>query len=315
MQKEERYWHWFCSSLFPHRRLMERLLERFGTPEAVFEAELSQLLEADPEQEEKIRILSLTRTQWNFEKKEQELTEKGIRFVSCEHPEFPERLRQIPDSPRGIFYKGRLPGEEPSLAIVGARNCSAYGRNLALSFGEELGRCGVQIVSGMARGVDGFGHRGALRGGGRTFAVLGGGVDICYPKENRDLYEELQRSGGILSEAPPGTYPARQLFPLRNRIISGLGDAVLIIEAKLRSGSLITADQALEQGKDLYAVPGRLGESLSEGCNRLIYQGAGIALSPECLAEALGCLSDFNRKKGEKNKLGLKRQNICCIVI
>ena len=145
------------------------------------------------------------------------------------------------------------------------------------------------MISGLARGVDGIGQRGALLGGGKTFAVLGSGVDVCYPKNHMGLYLDiLEQEGGILSELPPGTPPLPQHFPRRNRIISALSDIVLVMEARERSGSLITADLALEQGKDVYALPGPVNSSLSQGCNRLIFQGAGILLSPENLLDELG---------------------------
>lgn len=186
MQEQERYWHWLCCCLFPDRLLMGRLAERIGTPKDIFETDREELLNEFPENREKLLILCLGREGWNFEAEEKELKRKGIRFLSCEHPEFPRRLQKIPDGPKGIFYVGGLPEEDqPSLAIVGARNCSAYGRNLALQFGEELGRSGVQIVSGMARGVDGFSHRGALKGG----------ENLCGPG---------RRSGYLLSQGEPG---------------------------------------------------------------------------------------------------------------
>jgi DNA processing protein len=231
-----------------------------------------------------------------------------IRYISAGDPGFPERLFHIPDSPRGLYVKGQLPREHiPSVAIVGARNCSVYGKNTALWFGEVLARNGVQVISGMARGIDGYAHRGALKAeAGKTFAVLGSGADVCYPAGNRDVYDRLPQRGGVLSESPPGTPPLAHLFPLRNRLISGLADAVLIIEAKEKSGSLITADCALEQGKDVYAVPGRIDDPLSAGCNNLICQGAGIAISPEKLLEDMGLFSEINIKNKEKNKNGLE---------
>ena len=188
---------------------------------------------------------------------------------------YPERMRPYPDMPAGIYTKGRLPFEGvPSAAIVGARACSVYGRVQARRYARELAAAGVQIISGLATGVDAAAHEGALEGGGVTFAVLGCGVDICYPKENYPLMRRmLEHGGGILSEFEPGEEPAAWHFPQRNRIISALADLVLVVEARKRSGSLITADYALEQGKSVYALPGRVNDPLSEGCNRLIAQG------------------------------------------
>ncbi|HIZ74346.1 MAG TPA: DNA-processing protein DprA [Candidatus Mediterraneibacter stercoravium] len=217
----------------------------------------------------------------------EESREKGIRFVPWFSREYPACLLQIPDFPYALYVKGRLPdGNARRAAIVGARKCTPYGEKYAIEFGRKLAESGVEVISGLARGVDGMGQRGALMGKGRTFAVLGSGVDICYPREHMGLYVDiLDQGGGILSEYPPGTPPLPRNFPPRNRIISGLSDAVLVMEARVKSGSLITADLALEQGRDVYALPGPVNSELSRGCNRLIQQGAGILLSPEMLLD------------------------------
>jgi len=304
----EGYWHWLCSNLVADARLLWCLLRSYGTPRGLFEADEKQLIKNIPGHEKKLERLCKSRGNWDFEKEKSVLREKGIRFLSCQHPDFPKRLGEMPDKPGGLFLRGRLPKETaPAVAIVGARTCSAYGKNLAFRFGRELAAQGVQIISGMAKGVDGYGHWGALQAEGETFAVLGGGVDICYPAENQELYGQLMQKGGILSEAPPGTRSLPYLFPLRNRIISGLADVVLIVEAQEKSGSLITADLALEQGKDVYAVPGRVGDSLSAGCLNLIGQGAGLALSPEKLLEDLCFLSPIQKNKEKKAKIPLER--------
>lgn len=228
------------------------------------------------------------------------LSEQGILFISREEGQFPERLRWIPDAPYCLYVKGKLPpAEKKAVAIVGARRCSAYGHAVAEKLGAQLAQNGVAVLSGMAQGIDGAGHRGALKGGGETYAVLGCGVDICYPGFHQKLYSDILEHGGIISEYPPGTPPLAQLFPARNRIISGLSDVVVIVEAKRRSGSLITADYALEQGKDIYAVPGRMYDELSGGCNRLIRQGAGMISDIEEFLEELGlCRQESG---GERN--------------
>ena len=216
------------------------------------------------------------------ERIEEELAQAGISFVSALEEGFPDKLREIPDPPFGIYYKGKMPGEkEPAAAIIGARLASGYGREQARRFGRQIGACGIAVISGMARGIDGIAQKAALDAGGKSYAVLGCGVDICYPEENRELYERLQQQGGILSEYPPGMQPIAKLFPPRNRIISGLSDLVLVIEARKRSGTLITVDMALEQGREVYALPGRVSDALSDGCNRLIRQGAGPATCPQ----------------------------------
>lgn len=242
---------------------------------------------------------------WNLEKEYQKLEKKQIRMIPYFDAEYPARLKRIPDYPYTIYVKGSLPDEECiSAAIVGARRCTPYGERYAYEFAEALSQCGVQVISGMAKGIDGTGHRGALMGKGKTFAVLGCGVDVCYPAEHIGLYADiLEQGGGILSEFPPGVKPLPYHFPQRNRIISGLADLVMVMEAKEKSGSLITADLALEQGKDVYALPGPVDSALSRGCNRLIQEGAGILLTPEILLEQIGI---FTKNPGEKAS-GMKK--------
>lgn len=212
---------------------------------------------------------------------------------------FPEKLKMLSDCPKEIYVRGQLPDpQKKTVAIVGARMCSAYGRAVAAYFAEVLAENQIQIISGLALGVDGAAHEGTLKAGGTTYGVLAGGVDICYPRSHIDLYERVRKNGGIISEQPPGMPSLARLFPLRNRLISALSDLVLVVEARKRSGSLITADFACEQGKELYAVPGRLEDPLSEGCNELIAQGAGIALNPQHILEVLG----KRQTKGKDNK-------------
>ncbi len=214
---------------------------------------------------------------------------EGIRYISKGDKAFPEKLLELSDCPEGIYVRGNLPDPaKKSVAIVGARMCSAYGRATASYFARVLAANDVQIISGLALGVDGAAHDGALMANGKTFAVMAGGCDICYPRSHIELYERIRATGGIISEEPCGYPPMARMFPKRNRIISILADIVLVVEARAKSGSLITADFAAEQGKDIFAVPGRLEDELSRGCNELIDQGAGIAISPERMLEIMG---------------------------
>lgn len=236
----------------------------------------------------------------NYEKMERE----GIRFICMQSPEYPKRLREIPDPPFGLYILGKLPEDEgKSVAIVGARNCSPYGAHMAAELGRELAGYGVQVVSGMAKGIDGISQQAALNAGGISFGVLGSGVDVCYPPSNKGLYRQLVQQGGVLSEYPVGSQPRPERFPQRNRIISGLSDIVIVVEAKQKSGTLITVDMALEQGREIYCVPGRNTDKLSEGCNKLIAQGAGIYLSMEDFLERTGILFGKIPEK-EKDKAG-----------
>ena len=237
----------------------------------------------------------------------EEKPEERIRQISSKSAEYPQKLNNYPKMPEILFVKGNLPdAKKPTAAIVGARACSPYGRIQAFRYAKILSSAGVQIISGMAYGIDAEAHKGALEGGTPTYAVLAGGVDICYPSGNRPLYDRILReNGGILSEQPPGMRARNYFFPARNRIISGLADLVLIVEAREKSGSLITAQWALDQGKIVYAVPGPVNEALSMGCHKLIYDGAGIAYSPEILLRELGLNCENKVKSPEKNDLGL----------
>lgn len=219
---------------------------------------------------------------------------------------YPKRMMPYTGMPGKLFVRGELPDEHmPSVAIIGARMCSQYGKVQAFEYAKTLAQHGVQIISGLAMGIDGCAHEGALAGGQKTFAVLGCGVDICYPKSNQKLYERIQHQGGLISEFPKGTPPIAKHFPMRNRIISALADVVLVIEAKIRSGSLITADFALEQGKTVLALPGRVSDDLSSGCNRLIAQGAGIAYSVQSVLEELSIECPFEAVMCKKRRIGL----------
>ena len=296
----ESFWLWLCSLKKLYRPVRELLLTYFGTPEAVFFAPEKEILGFPGLKDEQKEELLHTRREWEPEKNWRQLKEQGIRFVSSQAAEYPEKLKNIYDYPHGLFVKGKLPDLHiPTVAVVGARNSSAYGRHFAKEIAQELAASGVQVVSGMARGIDGTAQKAVLAEGGSSFAVLGSGVDICYPAQHRNLYQMLIEKGGVLSEFPAGTQPFPGHFPMRNRIISGLSDLVIVVEAREKSGSLITADQALEQGRDVMAVPGRTGDALSAGCNHLIAQGAEIFLSVEQLAERMKVKkkSRINRKK------------------
>ena len=226
----------------------------------------------------------------NIEETEEEfgqLLQKGVRFLSFRHPAYPARLKLVPDAPLALYVKGQLPKEKKTIAIVGARTPSAYGREMARFFGRELARNGIGVISGLATGIDVCAHKGALEAGKPTYGVLGCGVDVVYPRENFITYEEMIEKGGILSEYKLKEEPMAYRFPERNRIISGLSDGVFVVEARERSGSLITADCGLEQGKDIFALPGRARDSVSEGCNWLIRQGAKLVTEPAHILEEL----------------------------
>lgn len=280
-----------------------RLRDEYGNAQAVYYIEETRLHFSDYLSGEDVKLLLNSRDDRKRAESWRRLENAGIRFVPYYSGLYPEKLKHVSRPPYALYVKGELPRDDvPSVAVVGARRCTHYGEQMALEYGEQLAGAGAQIISGMAKGIDGAAQRGALNAGGLTYAVLGSGVDVCYPREHIGLYMDIQARGGILSEQMPGQPPLAAYFPERNRIISGLADVVLVMEAKERSGSLITADCALEQGKDVYALPGPADSSLSLGCHRLIRQGAGILVSPQTLLEDLGLERRLWKQKTDKNE-------------
>lgn len=299
--------YWLCNIDGVGAKTIKKLLECVGTPEELFACRGEKLKEwgllknkAAQNFDESKRNLKKLMTGYH------RLESLGIAFVTPEDETYPKRLESLYDKPYGLYVKGKLPEEaQKTAAIIGARACSSYGKEMAEYMGAELSRAGVQIVSGLASGIDVSGHKGALKAGGSTFGVLGNGVDFCYPEEHYLIYEEMQLRGGVLSEFPIGTAPRPGNFPMRNRIISGLSDVVIVIEARERSGSLITVDMALEQGKDVFALPGRVGDKLCEGCNRLIQNGAGILLEPDDILDFLQISHKKDTNLSNSNKIAL----------
>ena len=253
---------------------VKNLLRSFGTAERVFKAPL-YLLETVP------GIGSITAhhikdfKQWaKVEGDLEKAVEMNISILTCQDPHFPQRLLHIYDCPILLYVKGELRGLEVSVAVVGSRKASTYGKYTTERLCRELALSGVTIVSGMAKGIDASAHRGAISVKGRTIAVLGSGLDVIYPPENESLYHEISACGAVVSEYSFGTRPNAANFPARNRIISGMSLGVVVVEATEKSGSLITARIALEQGREVFAVPGSIDEAGSRGTNRLIKEGA-----------------------------------------
>ena len=213
----------------------------------------------------------------------------AVRTIPRRKPGYPPLLSELHDPPATLFLRGAADAVlAPAVAVVGARSCSAYGAQVARSLARDLASAGLVVVSGLARGVDGEAHRGALEGGGRTVAVLGCGIDRDYPRSHAELTRRIVASGAVVSEYPPGVEPAPWRFPARNRIIAGLSLATVVVEARERSGALITADFALELGRDVFAVPGEITSGLSTGTNELLRQGAAPLTSVRDVLEALG---------------------------
>lgn len=312
--RERWYEYWFANVRGISAARKRILRQNAPSAEALYNIEETEKKVEKAEEAataEEIKQIMESRLEKDWKKEYQRNCESGIRMIIKQDAEYPERLKSLPGMPYALYVRGKLPEEsQKAVAIVGARRCTPYGEKMTLKFAETLAEHGIQIISGMARGIDGAAHRGALNVKGDTYAVLGCGVDVCYPKEHKGLYEDLKKSGGLISEYPPYLAPLPGNFPARNRIISGLADIVLVMEAKEKSGSLITADMALEQGRDVYALPGPIESVLSAGCNRLIRQGAGILLSPLDLLKEMQIISengiDRKREKEAKNKIVLE---------
>jgi DNA processing protein len=303
-----KYQYWLSNIPGVGCKTIHRLLGQAGSAEEIYFLKKEQLEKLAGLSDRQVLAITERKMDWDLEEKYAKLGENGTTFLSYEMDSYPEQLRNIVDAPYSLYVKGKLPDfSKKRVAIVGARMCSDYGKTMAERIAEKLACCGAEVISGMARGIDAYGHIGALKAGGDTFAVLGCGVNVCYPRTNQKLYESILAQGGIISEYPPDTEPIAQLFPARNRIISALSDVVVVVEAKERSGSLITADFALEQGKDIYAVPGRSTDALSQGCNNLIRQGAGILNSVEDFAKDLELCMKVDAVQESFNKLLLEK--------
>ncbi len=277
-----KYWVWLseCEGLSLRSKLL--LLEHFASPEDIYLADAEEYLLVEglgKAQAEKLADKSMARVDEIMGA----CREKGIRIVTMQDAEYPTRLRNIFDPPCLLYVRGELPSfdEEVALAMVGTRSATPYGIETAEKLGFEIASQGALIVSGGADGIDSAAHRGALRAGGTTVAVLGGGVDVPYPAKNEYLFRDIAARGALISEYPPGTRPIGAHFPVRNRILSGLCLGTIVVEAPEKSGALITAELALEQGRDLFAVPGPIDAPASRGCNRLLSENAFVAMDSE----------------------------------
>ncbi|MCC8045455.1 MAG: DNA-processing protein DprA [Clostridiales bacterium] len=295
----DEYWEWFCSIPGIYRTQREILLHCFHTPEQLWNATEEELIYLRDRGCRWMQKVMEYRKVCSPEQAAAACRAEGIEFVSAESGHYPQRLSPLRDKPYGLFCRGELPPEDVrAVAIVGARVCTPGGRTAAETIAREVVRAGGVVVSGAAYGIDGAAQWAALEEGGKSYAVLGCGVDQCYPASHRRLFERLAGQGGLISEFPPGTKAMPTHFPMRNRIISGLSDVVVVVEARKKSGSLITAEFALDQGRQVYAVPGRPDDELSYGCNELISQGAGLILSVDKFVESI-----FPENKQKKKHL------------
>lgn len=280
------YWLWLAELPGLTNQARLALLRHFGTPERAFYADAGEAALTEgiaKKQAEALENKNLAAA----EKILSDCRRLGLRILTIQDAEYPDRLRNIYDPPFLLYVKGHLPpvDEEAVIAVVGTRKCTPYGETCGEKLGYGLARGGAVVVSGLARGVDAAAVRGALRAGGTPIGVVGGGVDVVYPPEHGYLYEDVAAAGALVSEYPPGSGVDRAHFPARNRIMAGLAVATVVVEAPLHSGALITANAALEQGRDLFAVPGPIDAPASAGCNRILRDGGCIVTEPRDVLE------------------------------
>ena len=275
-----KYWLWLATRKRLGLQGMRAVLEQFGTPERAYFADPAEYRLLPPVAAAALRDRSMDAV----DRIRADCQRIGARIMTIQDADYPERLRQLADAPCLLYLKGKLPDFDESVAIgvVGARRASQYGRTVASRLGLELSRGGATVVSGIATGIDGCAVRGALQAGGAPVCVVAGGLDVPYPKEHSGLYSDVAAAGLLISEYPPGTPNRADHFPTRNRIISGLSLGVVVVEAREHgSGAMITAERALDQNRDVFAVPGNVDAENSRGCIRLIQQGAKPVLNAE----------------------------------
>ncbi|HBH60251.1 MAG TPA: DNA-protecting protein DprA [Nitrospiraceae bacterium] len=295
----------------------KQLISHAKSPENIFRLDRQGLLALQGMTDTRAENIMNFSAWDDVDKQVKRLEQQGVAIVCYGAPEYPRVLQELPDAPMVIYMRGSYqPDDRFGIAVVGSRTYSAYGEAVAQKISGELAVSGFTVISGLARGIDSFAHRSALASGGRTIAVLGSGIDVCYPSENRGLMEKIAASGCVMSEFSPGTPPNRENFPRRNRLISGLSLGVLVVEAATGSGSLITAALALEQNREVFAVPGNITAKTSAGVNLLIRQGAKMVLKTEDIIEELApVLKGFIRNEiKQQQELTADEQQLCTVL-
>ena len=286
---------------------LNRLLEQFGdNPCAVLMASAKQLEAVKGVGPAISASVAGWREHFDLPREEERMASAKVSFITARDVEYPKLLKEIHDPPIGLYRKGNYGFEHPCIAIVGSRRTTLYGQSVAKKLGSELGRMGFCVVSGLARGIDTAAHEGALSVGGKTAAVLGCGIDIVYPPENLALYRQIEEHGAILSEFPFGRRADRQSFPMRNRVVAGICAATVVVETDINGGSMITARFAGEQGRLIFAVPGRIDQATSQGCHQLIRDGATLLTNVDDILSELNYLDGLQprpipEKSGESS--------------
>ena len=278
IEPEKRYWVWLSLIRELGARRKKNLLRYFKTIENLYNAEYQELLKVNGIGEKYADIIINSKKELNIDSHIEFMIKNNIDIISINESEYPELLKKIYDPPLSLYIRGHKDIlNNSSIAIIGCRDCSQYGKNVARELAYNIAGQKINIISGLAKGIDGIAHKSAIQADGKTIAVLGNGLDAIYPKENIPLAIEILKTGGaIISEYPLGEKPQKQNFPERNRIVSGISNGIIVVEAKEKSGTLITVDFALEQGRDVFVVPGNINSETSKGTNELIRQGAKL---------------------------------------
>ncbi|MBR3674201.1 MAG: DNA-processing protein DprA [Clostridia bacterium] len=287
--KQYKYWIWFSRIEKLSSRKKEMLLIQYNLPEKIYNLDKFELTHIEFLNYEEVEDVLNNKYRENLEEYSKYMKKNNIQLITMFENEYPERLKNIYDKPVLLYVVGNTELlKRNSVAIVGSRNCSEYGKSISRKIAYDLAKQNICVISGLAKGIDKYSHIGALDATGKTIAVIGSGLDNIYPYENKNLYERIIKNDGlIVTEYVIGTKPCKINFPARNRIISGLSDAIVVVEAGLRSGALITADFGLEQGKEIFAIPGNINSLNSQGTNELIKQGAVLVTKSEDITDVL----------------------------
>jgi len=311
MYTENNYLMWLSYLFEIGISKLNTLMDYFGSAREIWSASIKEIIEVIKINEKNLHKFSDSRTNEFMEKNILNMQKLDINFIGISEKEYPRLLREIDNPPLGLYVKGKLPDEGfNKVSIIGSRKCSEYGQDVAYKFSRELAENNIVIVSGMADGIDSVAHKAAVDSGGKTIAVLGNGVDICYPSFNRPLRDKIVENGCVISEYPPGISPKAYYFPVRNRIISGLSSVTAVIEAEEKSGTLITVNQAIEQGRTVFAVPGSVMSKKSKGTNNLLKTGVNVLTSPKDILTLLGIEINNDNKINSELKYQENNKNI-----
>jgi len=307
----DKVYSWLCLRLIKGvgNSIFLKLLQAFGSPDKALEADEYDLINAGIRRDVARNIIKRDFLS-DPEKEIEKIRKLNARIITFDSEEYPPLLKEIDYPPVLLYALGKkIPSDQFFIAVVGSRNASHYGIRTAGNISYRLARLGIGIVSGMAKGIDTYAHKGAIKANGYTIAVLGTGIDVIYPRENRELFQKIKESGTIITEFPTGTPPEAKNFPIRNRIISGISKGVLVVEATRRSGSLITASFAIDQGREVFAIPGMIDSIRSQGTHFLIKQGAKLVEDVEDILEEFGIrVEEPQDKKEDKALIKLNNQ-------